>query len=362
MDERFPPPSRPRPVKGGGVRVRAARGDIGSKWWSRKWVQALERFAVSSRLERGRRYARAGQVAKLDITTDGVKSKVQGSRARPYGVTIRLRALDAKEWGLVLDAMGARARFAASLLAGDVPHDIEEAFQQSGRSLFPSGENDLSTDCSCPDWENPCKHVAAVHYVLAEAFDADPFLLFTLRGRTREELLGALRARRVEPDASPTPVGIVQEPVAVAAPERQRPFWGNSGSGAAPISVSIAAPSEEASLLRALGLPPVWTSSQADPHGVVEVYRRATDWGLKLAFGEDDERPPVPGRRVATRTVASDGRVNSRGYDWYVGRDAAGGKVDLLEGVKGRLFARLSDGSMRRLQRPAVFEQMPPEG
>lgn len=358
MSEWYPAPSKPRPVKGGGIRVEAARGDIGEQWWSRKWVEALERLAVSSRLERGKRYARKGQVAKLEVTTEGARAKVQGSRPKPYDVSIRLRTFGAKDWERILDALAERARFAASLLAGEVPHDIDEAFQASGQSLFPQGEKDLVTDCSCPDWENPCKHVSAVHYVLAEAFDRDAFLLFTLRGRSREELLDSLRARRGGTRAAK---GASPKGRRTGPQEPERPFWGHGGR-TVPLLVKIAQPAEEATLLKALGLPPVWTSSKADAHGIVEAYRRGTDWGLRLAYGDQDDQPANPGRRIATRIVNRAGRVRAVAHEWYVGRELAGKPVEILEAGEGRLFARLQDGSFRRLRPPTRMEQMPPEG
>lgn len=91
--------------------------------------------------------------------------------------------------------MASKAVFAAILLSGEMPQDIEEAFSEAKVSLFPE-EDDLETDCTCPDWSNPCKHIAAVYYLLAEQFDQDPFLIFKLRGRTKEEIIEALRERR----------------------------------------------------------------------------------------------------------------------------------------------------------------------
>jgi uncharacterized Zn finger protein len=92
--------------------------------------------------------------------------------------------------------MAARAIFAAKLLAGEMPANIEEAFGEAHVSLFPTKGSDLKTECSCPDWSNPCKHIAAVYYIMAERFDEDPFLIFKLRGRTKEQIIAALRARR----------------------------------------------------------------------------------------------------------------------------------------------------------------------
>lgn len=92
--------------------------------------------------------------------------------------------------------MASKAVFAARLLSGEMPQNIEEAFSEAKVSLFPERNRDLKTKCSCPDWSNPCKHIAAVYYVLAEQFDCDPFLIFKLRGRTKEQIVEALSSPR----------------------------------------------------------------------------------------------------------------------------------------------------------------------
>ena len=86
--------------------------------------------------------------------------------------------------------------YAARLLAGELPHEIEDVFAEAGAALFPERGSHLITSCTCPDWATPCKHAAAVCYLMAEAFDDDPFLLLAFRGREREALLAELRARR----------------------------------------------------------------------------------------------------------------------------------------------------------------------
>lgn len=201
----YPPPSRARPVEGG-LRARSQRGAIGASWWSRRFLALLETFGIGTRLERGKRYARQGQVLSLDVQPGAVTARVQGSRARPYRVTIGVARLAEADWRRAEDALVARASFLAGLLAGEMPHDIEEAFAACSLSLFPASADDLQTTCSCPDWANPCKHVAAVYFLLAEAFDDDPFLILRWRGRDRDELLDNLRALRGgEPDAATTP-------------------------------------------------------------------------------------------------------------------------------------------------------------
>lgn len=197
----YPPPSRPRPVEGG-LKARSRRGAIGETWWSRRFIDLLESFRLGGRLDRGRRYARAGQVLDLQVAAGLVSARVQGSRVRPYRVRLETPVLAAPDWDRVEQAMAGRAAFAARLLAGEMPHDIEETFAAAGVSLFPASPRNLASSCSCPDWSNPCKHVAAVYYLLAEAFDDDPFLIFAWRGRTRSELLGRLRALRGS-DTSP---------------------------------------------------------------------------------------------------------------------------------------------------------------
>ncbi|HXM54232.1 MAG TPA: SWIM zinc finger family protein [Candidatus Dormibacteraeota bacterium] len=214
----------PRPVESG-LRARSRRGDIGETWWSQRFIAILESFGFGSRLERGRHYARRGQVLDLSVAAGVVEARVQGSRPKPYRVRLGVETLDERDWARAERAMSAKAVFAAKLLAGEMPREIEEAFAACKLSLFPTSAAQLSSACSCPDWASPCKHVAAVFYLLAETFDRDPFQVFTWRGRTREELLahlGALRGGRAATGAAATPAP--PEPEPVAGPPLDR-FW-----------------------------------------------------------------------------------------------------------------------------------------
>jgi uncharacterized Zn finger protein len=195
MSSRFPPPARPRPVTDG-IRARSTRGSIAQTWWSERFIDVLESLGVGGRLQRGRTYARKGQVIDLDISAGVVTANVQGTRARPYRVRIGVPAFDKTAWSRITDALAADAWYIARLLSGDMPEDIEEAFRAVGLSLFPGSADELSLDCTCPDWSVPCKHIAAVFYLLAESFDEDPFGILAWRGRDREELLAALSAAR----------------------------------------------------------------------------------------------------------------------------------------------------------------------
>jgi len=195
------PASRPRwwetagpaiPVEGG-IKARSKRGAIGERWWSRRFIAVLESYGMSGRLQRGRAYARRGQVLEFELAQGKVTARVQGSRPQPYKVSIGVLPLTTAQWRTVERRLASQALFRAKLLAGEMPAEIEEVFADCGTPLFPRSAGDLDMRCSCPDWGVPCKHLAAVCYVLAEAFDDDPFGMLAWRGRSRESLLAALR-------------------------------------------------------------------------------------------------------------------------------------------------------------------------
>jgi uncharacterized Zn finger protein len=232
-----------------GIKARSQRGSFAKNWWATRWILALERLVDSGRLTRGRSYARKGQVLSVEEIKGGIEARVQGSRPKPYKVSIRVTPLDDAQWNQVIDALAEQALFTAQLLAGEMPQDIEDAFNIAGVSLFPAWSGDLTTSCSCPDWANPCKHVAATHYILGERFDEDPFLLFRLRGRTQEQILKTLRQRRAGQEAEDEE----EEPEqAVPLEEALNRFWSLSDL-LEPFPVSIQAPTIEMPLLKRLG-------------------------------------------------------------------------------------------------------------
>ena len=180
----------------GGIRARSRRGAIGEQWWSRRFLAVLESYGMSGRLQRGRSYARRGQVIEFSLGTGKVTARVQGSRPQPYNVSLTVLPLTSAQWREVESRLASQALFRARLLAGEMPAEIEEVFAACGTPLFPRSSADLEMRCSCPDWGVPCKHLAAVCYVLAEAFDDDPFAMLAWRGKGREDLLTALRGSR----------------------------------------------------------------------------------------------------------------------------------------------------------------------
>jgi uncharacterized Zn finger protein len=253
-------PTRPLPVEGG-LAARSRRGAIGETWWSQRFIALLESFGVDSRLTRGRSYARGGQVAELEVEPGIVLAQVQGSRYTPYRVRIRTKVLSEHQWRRAEKAMATQALPLAKLLAGEMPREIEELLGASKLTLFPTSYRELKATCSCPDVANPCKHIAAVYYILAERFDEDPFLIFAWRGRTQDELLERLRARRgggraLEPPVAPHAGGVAD---AVPLSALVDCFW-SSGPTLADLRVSpLASPAPDA-LLRRLGPAPVQTA------------------------------------------------------------------------------------------------------
>jgi uncharacterized Zn finger protein len=264
-----------------GIKAQTRRGAFGKTWWASRWIAALEQLVNPGRLARGRTYARTGQVVSLEVGRDGVRAAVQGSRQKPYDVTITFTRLSDAAWDRVIDAMAAEALYAARLLSGEMPEQIEEVFSAAGTSLFPTDASDMRTTCSCPDTANPCKHIAAVHYLLGERFDEDPFLMFLLRGRSRDEIVAALRERRGGPAGE-------------AVPEAEQPveadlstFW-SVPPQTEEVALHFALPESDALAVKRLG-PPPFVRDQAAFTAVMErLYQQIGEYALLLALGDGE--------------------------------------------------------------------------
>jgi uncharacterized Zn finger protein len=257
-DGGWPEASRPLRVTGG-IKARSKRGAIGEQWWSRRFIDLLESFGMTGRLTRGRNYARSGQVIEMSVAAGYVTARVQGSRPAPYRVRIEVLPLTTSQWRRVEEALAGQALFRARLLAGEMPPEIEEVFAGCGTPLFPRSSRDMEMTCSCPDWGFPCKHLAAVCYVLAEAFDDDPFQVLAWRGKGREDLLAALRrltTAAVPPSPAPAPpvLDVADQPLAAS----MAGFW-SAGMSHARLRAMPAAPVTAPGLLLQAFEPPAVT-------------------------------------------------------------------------------------------------------
>jgi uncharacterized Zn finger protein len=290
-DSYWPSYESTRPIDVDGIKAKSRSGKFVQNWWATRWIEALRALMDSARLSRGRAYARRGQVLDIVLKPGKITARVQGSRPSPYKVTISLKPLKDTQWEAIFDALAAQAIFAAQLLNGEMPPNIEQVFDAINVPLFPTSKQDLETDCSCPDWANPCKHIAAVYYLLGEQFDGDPFLLLKLRGREKDEISEALRRRRAGPDTATSSTA-----APLATPEASQPdevpslaarldeYWGTDEL-LADFSVQITEPVVELALLKRVGQPD-FIESAAFRDQMEHTYRAVTEESLKIAFDE----------------------------------------------------------------------------
>ena len=293
----WPQSSRKKPAPKHGIKIKKA----GTTWWGKRWIEALEHVlrGDAGRLARGKTYARAGRTHDLSVNAGKVTASVTGSRSEPYAITIALKQLDDDAWSAAIAGMAAKAQFAAELLGGRMPEQIDEVFVAASVSLFPTVRTDLKTSCSCPDWGDPCKHVAATHYVLGEALDRDPFLLFELRGRSKEQVLAALRSARGGQEAvdpQPTAATVVLDELRAEDYDRaQRPMPS--------LQFSFEQSTGHSAVLRQLGAPAAWTDEAQPADVLAPRVRAAAENARRIALAEtqvaapDAEPPsaPVPG-------------------------------------------------------------------
>ena len=173
---------------------------ISRSWWGQKFIVALEPFSDPGRLSRGRSYANGGKVKSFEIKDGVVTAKVRGTVNPYFGVykeplyttVIEFQSISAANWAAAIAFIASKASLISRLLLNEIPENIEESFERLGLHLLPGSKRDFKAHCSCPDWGNPCKHIAGVYYLVAAELDRDPFLLFELRGLSREALLKEL--------------------------------------------------------------------------------------------------------------------------------------------------------------------------
>lgn len=293
--DRFFEPSKPRKARGG-IKAQSKRGGtFGQSWWAKRWISVLESMYVGARLGRGRSYARSGQVLSIDIVRGQVKARVQGSQRTPYSVTVSVVELSESDWEKVVEALSQQAIFTARLLAGEMPEEIEQAFDTAGVSLFPKNYRELKTRCSCPDASNPCKHIAAVYYLLGEEFDRDPFLIFKLRGLERETLF-----KRLGNTGSREKTRVNEAPALPPEPLDPTTLFWSGEEISANLFGEVRIPALDAALPRRLGHLPFWRSEERFADVMERLYRQASPAGMEVflegqaqteTFGEDE--PPI---------------------------------------------------------------------
>ena len=277
------PPSKPIAAQGG-IKARSKRGAFATSWWGKRWLNVLETLNLGGRLQRGRTYARKGQVLNIDIEPGSVHADVQGSRPRPYRISIGVQQLAANETQRLAAELARSPYFLAKLMTREMPQDIETLFDTARVSLFPSRASELRTDCSCPDWSNPCKHIAAVYYLLGEEFDRDPFLIFRLRGLDTAAMLESIRGVEEEPETQADALPEVHVARLARGEVPPESFW----EGSRPeVDLTVSADLTPAPLLRRLGNLPFWRGQQPLVDTLEPAYAAASNRALQILAGID---------------------------------------------------------------------------
>jgi uncharacterized Zn finger protein len=294
FDDWFYIPAEPIPVADG-IKAHNQSGAFTKNWWAKLWLQALTQVMDASRLARGKQYARSGQVVALDIQLGLILAQVQGTRPRPYRQRIEIRVFSDNEWERILTALSSQALFAAQLLNGEMPQNIEEVLITAELSLFPTATSDLNMSCTCPDWVRPCKHLAAILLLLGESLDNDPFLLFVMRGRSRDQIMSALRERRAaytgnssgnlnaESTTQPNAIGVSE----LTLEQRADRFW-RMGEEISHVQVHIARPEVEMEVVKVLG-DPSFTEDHALLARLGQVYRRVSQHAIEVAYAAHEQ-------------------------------------------------------------------------
>ena len=252
--------------------------DSVSQWWAERWLEALDEFSIGHRQVRGKRYAVQGQVLALLIEKGTVMAQVQGTSDEPYHIDMGVTTLSEEQWLKVFDQLSNEVGDVAKLLAGVMPHGLEYVFHNAGVSLFPRTQRDLWTKCSCPDTSNPCKHIAAVHYLLAQEFARDPFLILKLRGLDQEELLhrmglGTLTGDDVEEE-------IAEEHLEVAS------FWTGRREALPDLPALEGSLTPHMALVKQLGPFPMWRGQRKLFRELKGVYSAAQANAVNLLASE----------------------------------------------------------------------------
>jgi len=250
--------------------------------WSDAWLDALLAFSHPGRMRRGRKFANEKLIKDLDIKPGEIDAKVKDGR-KLFEVEIHFPPLDDASWDKIVDELASQAIYSARLLSGEIPPEVMEVFEEAGASLFPSVDK-LDASCTCPDWEVPCKHIAGVYYYLAEQFEKDPFLLFYFRGRSKDDLMDALRTRRSapHPESDADAVTVFKDPPL----EQQLDHFWEIGKELGTVTFTIDKPPLPLPHFRRLGRPPF---TDMDLYSLLKpVYETITEKTISWACENSD--------------------------------------------------------------------------
>ena len=255
--------------------------ELSRHWWSSRWWSSVTVAPGLKNLhEEGGEYSHLERVLSVEVNPGLVSARVQGSRYNPYTVTFYIPVFSDGQWEEAIAALGSQALFSAKLLAGEMPQDIEQVFSEANLCLFPKSPMELVMECDCPDVVGPCQHNVPLHQVLADRIDQDPFLLLLLRGRSREQILKALRQRRAAEASGHPALQQLPEELEVDLDH----FWDMGRL----VVVSIGPPAVSAALLKRLGLPIFWKAHPEIRGALERLYEKVTERAMALAYASRD--------------------------------------------------------------------------
>ncbi len=284
------------------------------QWWVQRWLELLDSYRFKKRLERARNYAREGNILSIEFENAQVLAKVQGSEVEPYQVSLKLDPFTDEDWHYVVSSLAEKAIYSAQLLAGQMPESIEQVFIKNGLNLFPFSLSDIHSRCSCPDKANPCKHIGAIYYQLADRFSEDPFVIFQLRGRTKAQILTELRQLRSQvlsgtnqdaiagkPNLPNTEIDTLSESLPSAKKGRKKSATSKADIGAEinqfwhydepldPSLIVITPPTGQKDILDLLGMLPLpYEEAQEAKQSLQQIYQTIGQKALILALGQDE--------------------------------------------------------------------------
>lgn len=266
-------------------------GSVPSRsWWSGRWLRSLSNWLSTTLLATGRLYVRRQQVYGLEVQVGMVSASVHEPDGSTCHVRIGVATFPDEVWEAAVRMMSEKVAYAASLLNNEIPRDIEDVFLTLGAGLFPERRSEFDVECSCPEWASYCPHVAATLVLVGDRLDEDPFLLFRLRGRAREQLLAELRSSRslrTRSSEGPAPAGrtslagvAIEEPLDARLDE----FW-SMGAELDALQIRVRPPEVDMEVIKLLGVP-TFVNEEGLLQRLAKVYRTVSEAALDVAYEE----------------------------------------------------------------------------
>lgn len=260
-------------------------------WWASRWQAAVARTMGTVSLSEGRALGRFGQVRGLSIEVGLLRGQVGSPDGGACRVRVSLRTLSDAEWERCLDALASQAAFAAQLLNAELPRGVEGVMRSLGVPLFPEGWGDMEAECSCGHMRS-CRHIAAVLLAAGERLAEDPFLLFELRGRTRDDLVEALRERRqAAAQRQQAAVAHADADAALAASQEAlaaiETFW-RMGAELRALPLRVESPEVIMETLKMLG-EPTFAEDEDLLDRLEPIYQMVTERALQIAYEDHQD-------------------------------------------------------------------------